>query len=133
MARRHGRNGRLYASITSGGSAESIAFLQSWTIDAATDRIDVTAMGDTTKTYVAGLPDAKGTYAGFYDDSTAQLFTAAADGVARKFYLYPDAQNTPGQYFFGTAFFDQSTAGGVTDAVKINGNWSAATPIQKVG
>jgi glutaredoxin-related protein len=133
MARRHGRNGRIYLSITSGGTAESIAYLRSWSIDFASDKVDVTALGDSFKTYVAGLPDAQGQFAGFYDDATAQMYTAATDGVARKFYLYPDTTNNPNQYWFGTAFFDFSTSGAADAALEMSGSFAAATAIAKVG
>ena len=101
MARIAGRNGRLYATITSAGTAEPITFLNNWSITFATDPIEATAFGDTGNTYVAGLPDASGDYAGFYDDATNQFYTAALDGVARKFYLYPSTLTTT-QYWFGT-------------------------------
>lgn len=132
MARIAGRNGRLYANITTGGTPEPIAFLSSFTADAATDDIEVTAFGDTNKVYVAGLPDFSGSFDGFYDDATAQLYTAALDGTARKFYLYPNV-STPGQYFFGTATFDFSIDASVSDAVKISGNFRAASAVNKVG
>lgn len=133
MARRHGRNGRLMVAIASGGNAELLPFIAAWTAEFTADRTEVTAMGDVGKTYVAGLPDASGTFSGFYDDSTAQTYTAATDGVARKFYLYPDFTSTPGQYWFGTAFFDFSIDSGVGDAAKVSGSWAAASAIIKVG
>ncbi len=132
MARIGGRNATMYANITSAGTAEPVAFLSSWELSAVSDRFEVTAFGDTTKTYVAGLPDATGSYSGFYDNATAQTFTAALDGVARKVYLYPDRTNT-GQYFWGTAFLDFSVSGEVNGATEMSGSWSAATPFAKVG
>ena len=133
MARRHGRNSRLYASLTSGGSAESVAFISKWTIDFSVDYPEVTALGDTNKIRVAGLPDAKGTINGFYDDATVQLYTAATDGVARKFYLYTDTVNDTAQYWFGTAFFDFHVEGGVADALAMSGNLTAASSVIKIG
>lgn len=132
MARIHGRNGALYAGIASGGTAEPIAFLSGWSISFEVDKADVTAFGDTNKTYVSGLPDASGDFSGFYDDATAQLYTAASDGVSRKFYLYP-SRLTNGQYFFGTALFDFKVDGDVGDSVKLSGSWAAASGIAKVG
>lgn len=132
MARIAARSGRLYANLTSGGTAEPIAFLNNWSINFGVDNIDVTAFGDTNKTYVAGLPDAQGSYTGWYDNATVQLYTAAADGVARKFYLYPDT-STSTQYFFGTAVFDMNIEGGVEGAVQISGDFSASTIVSKVG
>lgn len=132
MARKHGRNGRLLASVASGGTAEPIAFLKTFSISFATDNVDVTAFGDTNKVSVAGLPDSSGSYAGFYDTDTAQLFTAATDGVARKFYLYPDYSDTT-EYYFGTAIFDFSVSQAVDGAIEISGDWQAASSVSKVG
>ena len=131
MARLHGRAGRLYAGIASAGTPEPITFLNSWSFDASTDDVDVTAFGDTNKTYVSGLPDFKGSFAGFYDNATAQLYTAAIDGVARKTYLYPSTSDAI--YWFGTASFDVSIETGVSDAVKISGSFVATSAFTKVG
>jgi hypothetical protein len=131
MARKHGRNGRLYTNITSGGTAEPIAYLRDWSIDFSVDNVDVTSFGDTNKVYVAGLPDSSGTFAGFYDSATAQMYTAATDGVARKFYLYADTADAI--YWFGTALFDFSVSTAVDGAVTVSGNWNAASIVSKVG
>lgn len=132
MARIAGRNGRLYAGISSGGTAEPIAFLNRWSLQFSTDKLDVTAMGDTNKVYVSGLSDASGSFAGFYDTSTSQLYTAATDGVSRKVYLYPDI-NSSGQYWFGTALFDFSIDGDVGGPVAVSGSLAAASTFAKVG
>lgn len=129
MAKRHGRNGRLYVAIASGGSAEPIVNITDWDMDANQDTVEVTSLGDASKTFVAGLPGGSGTFAGFWDDATAQTYTAATDGVARKFYLYPDLINAATKYWFGTAFFGFKVADAVGGAVTISGNWSAATPV----
>ena len=132
MARIHGRNGALYAAVASGGLAEPIAFLDSWSLDGKSDRVDVTAFGDANKTYVSGLPDAQGNFSGFYDTASDQLYTAAVDGVARKVYLDPTRSITT-TYWFGTAFFDFSISDGVGDAVKVSGSYSAASDFIRVG
>jgi hypothetical protein len=132
MARIAGRNGRIYANVTSAGTAEPITFLNNWSINFATDKIEVTAFGDTGKAYVAGLPDASGDYSGFYDDGTTQFYTAAVDGVARKFYLYPSLL-TATQYWFGSAIFDFNVQAAVDGAAQVSGSWAASTPIAKVG
>jgi hypothetical protein len=133
VGRISGRNARLYVAITSGGSAESIAFLDKYNIDFSSPPIDVTAFGDSNKVYVAGLPDAKGAYSGFYDTATAQLLTAAQDGVARKAYLYTDLVGTPGQYWYGTALFDFGADFSVSGAAGVKGSFSAASAFLKVG
>ena len=134
MARIHGRNGRVYMAVASGAQAEPLQFMASWSIKFETDKEEVTALGDTNKIYVAGLPDASGEFSGFFDDGTAQTYTAAADGVKRKFYLYPNLTGTPGtgQYFYGEVFPDFSVNGAVGGAVEVSASWNAAGPITKV-
>lgn len=132
MARIAGRNARLYASITSGGTAEPIAFLSTFELNFTSDRFEVTSFGDTNKAYVQGLADSQGAFNGFYDNATAQLYTAATDGVSRKFYFYPDNTAT-GQYWFGTAFFDFSPSFDVGGAATCSGSWAAASSVSKVG
>lgn len=132
MARIHGRNGRVYMALASGGTAEPLNFFAKWSINFATDKAEVTALGDSNKVYVAGLPDASGQFSGFYDDGTVQTYTAAVDGVARKFYLYPSTTNVA-QYFFGTVLPDFSIDGDVSGAVAVSASWNAASQVTKVG
>lgn len=136
MAAIHGRNGRVYLGIASDTAvATPVPFLATWSINFTVDKAEVTALGDANKTYVSGLPDASGDFSGFYDNATAQTYTAASDGLPRKFYLYPATTGTPGtgQYFFGTILPDFSANGGVGDSVQISASWNAASAIAKVG
>lgn len=132
MARQHGKNGRIYFDVAGGGSASPLPFVAKWTADFSTDFVEVTSLGDTNKVRVAGLPDSKFTASGFYDDSTQQTYTAASDGLSRKFYLYPSLLN-PGTYFFGTVYADYSMTGGVGEAIACSFNAVAATSILRVG
>jgi hypothetical protein len=131
MARLAGRNGRIYLSLTSGGTAEPVAYQASWSINFSTNKIDVTAMGDSNKVYVSGLQDAQGQFAGFYDDASVQAYTAATDGVARKVYIYPNISTA--QYWFGTALTDFSVDSSVDGAVAVSSSWAAASVFQKIG
>lgn len=133
MSRIHGRRGRVYLGVASDSAdASPLPFLASWSINFQTDKSEVTAFGDNNKVYVAGLPDASGEFSGFYDDATAQTYTAAVDGLARKFYLYPSTL-TNTQYFFGTVLPDFSVNGSVGGPVEISASWNAASAIAKVG
>lgn len=127
-----GRNGRVYLAVASGGTAAAIPFISSYSASFETEKIDVTAFGDTGKVYVAGLPDSSGEFGGFYDDATAQTYTAAVDGLPRKFYLYPSL-NTPTQYWFGEILPDFSINGAVDGAVEVSASWNASSPILKAG
>lgn len=132
ISRIAGRNGRVYLALASGGTAEPVAYQADWAINFGTNKMDVTAMGDTGKTFLAGLPERTGTFAGFYDDATVQTYTAATDGVARKFYLYPNL-STVTQYFWGTIVVDMNIDASVDGPVKVSAAWSSASDITKNG
>jgi hypothetical protein len=132
MARAHGRFAQLYVAVTSAGSASPLQHAGSWSLNLATDTVEVTAFGDTTKTYVAGLPDGQLTYSGFADDTASTaLITAAVDGVSRKWYAYPF--NSTGIYFFGTSFFDTTWETAIDGAVSISGSAKPSAPVGYVG
>lgn len=132
MARIHGRRGRVYLAITSGGTAEPIAFLNSWSINFQSEKAEVTAFGDNNKVYVAGLPDSSGEFSGFYDDATRQTYDAAVDGLPRKFYLYPSTSlNT--QYWYGEILPDFQVNTTVNGAVEVSSSWNASSAVQKAG
>lgn len=121
--------------VTSGAAATPLPFVANWSINFRTDREDVTAMGDANHIYVAGLPDASGDLSFFYDDSTAQTYTGAVDGLARKMYIYPSTSGSPGtgQYFFGTSLVDFNLSESVSGAAQGTASWSAASGWAKVG
>lgn len=132
MARIAGRNAVIYLGATTSAAASPITFQNTWSMNFTSEKIDVTAFGETTKTYVAGIADAQGEFAGFYDDASAQTYTAAIDGLSRKLYLYPSSLLAT-QYFFGTVFADMSINAAVAGAVEVSASWNAASPISKVG
>ncbi len=133
MGRISGRRGRIYMGIANdSATAEPLPFFASWEIKFAPDKIEVTAMGDDNKVYVSGLPDASGEFSGFYDDATNQTYTAAVDGLPRKFYLYPSTSLTT-QYFFGTVLPDFNVSAEVSGAVSVSASWAASTTVRKVG
>ncbi len=133
MARISGRNGRVYMGIaSSSATAEPLPFVATYNINFSTNKIDVTAMGDTNKVYLSGLRDASGAFNGWYDDATAQTYTAATDGAPRKFYLYPNL-DLPLQYFFGQILADLTIDANVDGATAMAASWAAYSPITKVG
>lgn len=107
MARYHGKRGVVYISPGSTSDAVAAVGLNSWSLNMPTDKVEVTAFGDTNKQYVQGLPDVSGNLAGWWDDTSDQLYDAsrAADGV--NLYLYP-ASNASGKYWYGPAWVDFS-------------------------
>ena len=131
MARISGRRGAIYVGLaSSAASAEPVAFLNKWSLDLSSPTIDVTAFQDENKVSVADLPEGGGSYEGFYDTASDQLYDAATDGAPRKLYLYPTTDDT-GVYFYGTAVFDMTIDTAVDGAVAISGSLTAASPIRK--
>lgn len=121
----HGRAGVAYLSVNSGDAASPMAFLSEWTIDYKQNVFDVTTITDAQVVYAAGLPEASGTFTGFYDSATAQSYAAAVDGLPRNMYLYPVAGNT-GQFFSGMVLPDYKIGGGSTAAVALSVAWQSA-------
>ena len=58
----------------------AVGALNAWTLDMTRDKVDVTCFGDTTKQYVVGLPDTKGTFGGWWDEATRRPTTVFAVG-----------------------------------------------------
>lgn len=123
MAKYAGRKGVVYISTTGSGNASSIN-LTEWSLNKATDKIDVTSFGDANKTYVQGLPDVSGSFRGFWDHSDTKLFDAAASADGCKLYLYMSS-DAAGLYFYGPAWVDASISQNVSGAVEIQGDFAA--------
>ena len=125
MARYHGKGGMVYLSTTGSGDATPAVSLSQWSLDRATDKVEVTGFGDLNKTYVQGLPDIKGALSGFFDNSNDALFdgSESADGV--KLYLYPSTL-APTHYHYGPAWLDASIEVDVKGAVGVKGSFVAA-------
>ena len=120
---RHGKDGMAYISTSAAGTL-GIVKLSSWSLDMATDKVDVTSFGDTNKTYVQGLKDLKGALGGFWNSENDAIFDAAdsADGCVMA--LYPCSLDLD-TYWIGPAWLDASIEVDVNDAVKMTGEFVA--------
>jgi hypothetical protein len=123
VAKYHGKKGVVYISTSGSGNASSIQ-LTEWTLNMATDKVEVTSFGDANKTYVQGLKDTQGTINGFWDSADTKLFDAADSTDGIKMYLYPSS-DASGLYFYGPAWLDASITTGVGSAVAMNGSFVA--------
>ncbi len=125
MSRYHGGTGVIYLSVTGSGNAIATIALSQWSLDRATDKVDVTAFGDTNKQYVQGLPDIKGAIAGWFDSADDALFDGAASADGIKLYLYPSSL-APTIYHYGPAWLDASIEVDVKGAIGVKGSFVAA-------
>ena len=121
----HGKNGAIYINGAK-GTGTKVATKTEWTLNLNRDYVDATVFGDTNKTYLVGLKDLSGTYAGILDTS-GDLLLNATDEDAVSVYLYADDRTTfEVLVASGPALFDASVTASNTDAVRITGNFRAA-------
>lgn len=113
----HGKNGAIYVNAT------KVATKTEWTLALNRDYVDATVFGDTNKTYLVGLKDITGTYAGILDTS-GDLLVNATDEEAVTIALYAEDGGTA--IATGPGLFDASITCNNTDAVRVSGNFRAA-------
>lgn len=129
----HGKNGSMGITTSTGSptGVTTVADMKSWTLNMATDKVDVTAFGDTNKQQVLGLPAFDGTFSGFWNSATSPWlfdFILGSSPVLMK--LVPDTVE-PSYYFSGLAYIDGSVNCDSAGAVTVDGtfvaagNWSA--------
>lgn len=124
MAAYHGKAGVVYLSTTGSGAAINVIKLNGWSINKTTDKVEITAFGDSNKTYVQGLPDVQGSVGGVWDDTETKPFTAAGSTDGCKLYLYPSSNKTT-SYHYGPAWLDMSMETSVSGAVTVSGSFAA--------
>jgi hypothetical protein len=120
----HGKNGAIYLGGPK-GSGTKVAVKNEWTLSLNRDYVDATVFGDTNKTYLVGLKDISGTFAGLLDTS-GDLLVMATDSDSIDIYLYADDGASPVLVAHGPGLFDASINASNTDAVRVSGNFRAA-------
>ena len=125
----HGKNGAIYLGGAMDGGGVKVANKAEWTLQRNRDYVDATTFGNLNKTYLAGLPNVQGTYAGLLDVSGDLLLSAAISG-AQEIYLYADDGTNAGTTVYliahGPGFLDASVNASNTDAVRITGEFRAS-------
>jgi len=125
----HGKNGAIYLGGAKGAGGIKVATKSSWTLQRNKDYVDATVFGEANKTYLAGLPNVQGNFAGILDVSGDLLFSASTSD-AQDLYLYADddpfATASEVLVAHGPAFIDGSVDASNTDAVRITGEFRAS-------
>ena len=128
----HGKNGAIYlgGAIGTSGSVKA-ATKAEWTLQRNRDYVDATTFGDPNKTYLAGLPNVQGTFAGLLDVTAGgDLLLNAAVSDAQQIYLYADdGTGTSGSVILvahGPGFIDGNVNCTNTDAVRYTGEFRAS-------
>ena len=120
----HGKRGAIYLGGPK-GTGTKVVNKTEWTLSLNRDYVDSTVFGDTNKTYLVGLKDIQGTFAGLLDIlGDAQVNAANSDSM--QIYLYADDGDTPMLVAYGPGLMDASITASNTDAIKCTGNFRAA-------
>lgn len=87
MARIHGKSGQVLMDETGSSpfTPTALADISAFTLNLSSERVPVTAFGDTNIVRVTGLPDFSGTLAGFWLDNWANAKRAVdIDAAGRR-------------------------------------------------
>jgi hypothetical protein len=124
----HGKNGAIYLGGPKGGSGVKVAAKTEWTLQRNRDYVDATVFGDVNKTYLAGLPNVQGTFAGFLDTSGDLILSAAvSDSMVIYLYADDDPQTITSEVLVahGPGLIDANVNCSNTDGVRITGEFRA--------
>lgn len=126
----HGKGGAIYLAAE-GAAKTKVATKSEWTLNLSRDYVDATVFGEPNKTYLVGLKDIQGTYAGLLDVS-GDLMVNSSSSDAIYVYLYADDATLPGGstilVAYGKGLIDANMTASNTDAVRVTGNFRAAGP-----
>jgi len=121
----HGKNGAIYIGGAKGAGTK-VTSKTEWTLNLSRDYVDATVFGDVNKTYLVGLKDIQGTFAGLLDVS-GDYQVNAANSDAINIYLYADDRDSfEILVAHGPGLMDASITASNTDAIKTTGNFRAA-------
>lgn len=124
----HGKNGAIYLGGPKGSGGVKVATKAAWTLQRNRDYVDATVFGEANKTYLAGLPNVQGTFAGILDAS-GDLMLNAATSESQEMYLYADdnpfTTTSVILVAHGPALIDASVDASNTDAIRITGEFRA--------
>ena len=123
MAKLHGKDGAIYLGGAK-GTGVKVTEKTEWAVQLNRDYVDATVFGDTNKTYLAGLRNFQGTYAGLLNTAGDDMLDATALD-AQLIYLYADDGTVPVLVAHGSGFIDGNVSVSNTDAVRITGEFRA--------
>jgi hypothetical protein len=95
--------------------SNAVAELKSYTIEETGDVIETTALGDTSRTYVAGLKTFTGTIDVYWDETDSSGQGALTVGSEITINFYPEGDTAGDTYYTGTAIVTGRSVTGTTD------------------
>jgi len=121
----HGKNGAIYLGGIK-GTGVKVTSKTEWTLNLGRDYVDATVFGDVNKTYLVGLRDIQGTFAGLLDVSGDFVVNSTVSDTV-DIYLYADDRaGLEVLLAHGPGLIDAAITASNTDAIKATGNFRAA-------
>lgn len=122
----HGKNAAIYLGGAKGAGGVKVASKTEWTLQRNRDYVEATVFGESNKTYLAGLPNVQGTFAGLFDTS-GDLLLNAATSDATQIYLYADDRDgSEVLVAHGPGLIDGNVTGSLNDAMRYTGEFRAS-------
>ena len=126
MGTTHGINGVVYLGIA---TAVPMAERTEWHLSIDYDLAEDTVMGDSWATQLKGVSRWTGSFAGFFDDASNELFDDATATARGRLYIYPDG-NT-GRYYYGFCWPKLSIDATLGDVVAVSGDFTGDGQLAK--
>ncbi len=124
-----GKSQRLFVQVSGQSNASPAVFIKEFELNTSFDTIEATCFGDENMVYLAGTPDASGSFAGFVDKESGLTFQAVSTQDPLKFYHYIDFDGDPTKYIYGTAIWSWTESYSRTGAAEVSGSWNAASNV----
>jgi|TARA_R110002012_G_scaffold1191_3_gene4963 predicted secreted protein len=97
--------------------SNTVAEVRTWTLNTNADTIEDTAMGDSARTYLAGLTSADASVDVFWDETDTNGQVALAPGSSVTLVLYPEGADSGDTYYTGTALVTSKSITGSFDGM----------------
>jgi len=97
--------------------SNTVAEVRTWTLNTNAETIEDTAMGDTARTYLAGLTSADASIDVFWDEGDTNGQVALAPGSSVTLVLYPEGGASGDTYYTGTALVTSKSITGSFDGM----------------
>ena len=97
--------------------SNTVAEVRTWTLNTNADTIEDTAMGDSARTYLAGLTSADASVDVFWDETDTNGQVALAPGSSVTLVLYPEGGDSGDTYYSGTAIVTSKSITGSFDGM----------------
>ena len=115
MATHFGSDGSVKL-ITTGGTPATVGELLNWTVTTTADAVETTSMGDTARTYTAGLQTGTGSMSLYLDPADGvQEDLAIGDTVDCEFYA--EGTDSGDQYYSGSFIVTSVERGATLDGI----------------